>query len=151
MHEPISFFVFQQHSVFMPLRFLYPECFALIDGKPQLHPMLCLRDVCHANANCMETLAKRVNYVFTELAPTGKQLFGYFKYPDRPKSIRAGWFDRELNEPKLMVLNGSAFEKFKNEGISYSWVPTNDFLFPARSSTLIPAENLLVKPNERHR
>lgn len=150
MREPINFFVFQRHSVFMPFRYLYPECFVLIKPHQSLHPLFCLKnDICPVNSNCMEVLAKRVDYLFTNLCTDGKQLIAYFSYPDRPKSIRAGLFTRDLSEPRLLTLNRSAFEKFRKEGVTYAWVPTDEFLFIGTSRTLIPASDLLVKNHDR--
>ncbi len=97
MKEPIAFFVFQEHSVFMPLRFIYPECMSLIEKYDQLSPLHCLRnDHCPANRGCMDILAKRTNYLFTYVVPNGKQIVAYFKYRDQPESVRAGIFTRDM-------------------------------------------------------
>jgi hypothetical protein len=93
----------------------------------------------------MDILAKRVNYVFTQLVPDGKMLIAYFKYPDRPNSIRAGVFTRDLDEPKLMTLNRSAFQKFQKEGATFQWFPTDEFLLMAPSEQIIPVESLIKR------
>jgi len=147
MKQPLSFFVFQKHSIFIPLRYVYGECLTLIDKHDQLSPLHCLKnDVCPANIGCMDVLAKRVNYLFTHVVPEGKLLVAYFKYRDKPESIRAGVFDRELSEPRVMTLNQSAFKKFQREGMSFTWMPTDDYWLMPRTLGLIPVENLLVKP-----
>jgi hypothetical protein len=150
MKEPVVFFVFQKHSVFMPFKYLYPECLTLIEPYDQLSPLHCLRnDHCPVNKGCMDILAKRVNYLFTHVVPTGQQIIAYFKYRDRPNSIRAGVFVKDMAEPKLMTLNLSAFKKFQREGFTYTWVPPDEYMLLSPDPKLISVESLLVKPHER--
>ena len=150
MTEPVAFFVFQKHSMFVPLRFVYPECSKLIEGYDQLSPLFCLRnDHCPANNGCMDILAKRLNYLFTRVVPNARQIIAYFKYPDRPDSLRAGIFTRDMKEPTTMTLNRSAFQKFQREGEVFSWTPTSEYLHILPSSNIIPVESLLVKPHDR--
>lgn len=142
-----AFVVFQKRTVFIPLKYIYPECSVLIDPYQQLFPLFCLReDGCPANSNCMETLAKRVDYFFTNVVPDAELLIAYFKYRDRSNSIRAGVFDREMQNPRVMTLNPYAFRKFQKEGTTYKWVPPDEFLFMGGSSELIPVKKLLEKP-----
>jgi hypothetical protein len=149
MKQPLAFFVFQKHSIFIPFKYIYGECLSLIEDKEQLYPAHCLRnDHCPVNVGCMDVLAKRVNYLFTNVVPEGKQLIGYFKWQDRPQSIRAAIFNRDMREPLLMTLNHSAFKKFQREGISYTWVPPDEYLLIRPSSSLITVESLLVKPHD---
>ena len=144
MKEAVVFFTFQKHSVFMPLRYIYPECMTLIEPYAQLSPLFCLNhDNCPANKGCMDILAKRVNYLFTHVVPDAKQIIAYFKYRDRPNSIRAGVFTRDMAEPVVMTLNQSAFKKFQREGLTFSWFPTDEFLFMAPEPKLIPVESLI--------
>lgn len=145
MEDFVPFFTFQGHSVFVPLKYVYPECFVLIDPHVQLSPMQCLRTSCPANANCATKLAKRVNFLFNHVVPEGKMIYAYFKYRDRPNSIRAAVFDREMDEPKVMVLNQSAFRKFMKEGIQQKWYPPVDYWLAGGSDKLISVEHLLVK------
>lgn len=150
MKQPLAFFVFQRHSVFIPFKYVYGECQTLIEKHPQLSPLHCLKnDHCPVNSGCMDVLAKRVDYLFTHVVPEGKLLIAYFKWPDRPKSIRAGIFDREMTEPKVMTLNISAFQKFQKEGLSFTWVPTDEYMLIRPFSGLIPVQSLLVTPNDR--
>lgn len=149
MNQSVAFFVFQRHSVFMPLRFIYPECITLIEKYDQLNPLYCLNnDYCPANQSCMDVLAKRINYLFTHVIPEGKQIIAYFKYRDRPDSIRAGIFTRDMQEPRVMTLNKSAFSKFQKEGISFTWVPNSEYLLMAPSTNVIPVQSLLTKRND---
>lgn len=146
MKQPLVFFVFQKHSVFIPLRHVYGECLTLIEPQQQLSPLHCLKnDVCPVNAGCMDVLAKRIDYLFTNVIPQAKMIVTYFKWRDRPQSIRAGVFDRDLEDPRVMTLNQSAFKKFQKEGISYTWIPTDEYMLIRPSTSLIPVESLLVK------
>lgn len=147
MTEPVAFAVFQKHTVFIPFRYVYPECMKLIEGQPQLYPLFCLRNnQCPANRSCMDILAKRINYLFTSVVPHAQQIIAYFKYPDRPDSIRAGLFLRDMREPKVLTLNRSAFKKFQRDSTAFTWVPPTEYLLLAPSSNLIAVESLLVKP-----
>lgn len=146
MTDLVSFFTAHKHSIFIPFKYLYPECLVLIDKGEKLSPLLCLKDSCPVNANCPSRLAKRVKFLFDHVAPESKMIYAYFKYRDRPNSIRAGVFDRELNEPRVITLNKSAFEKFKKEGVIHQWNPPMDYWLLGGSDKLIPVENLLVKP-----
>lgn len=96
----------------------------------------------------MDVLAKRINYLFTHVIPEGKQIIAYFKYRDRPDSIRAGIFTRDMQEPRVMTLNKSAFNKFQKEGISFTWVPNSEYLLMAPSTNVIPVQSLLTKRND---
>lgn len=148
--EHVAYFVVDRQTVFMPLRFIYPECVTLIEPFDQLSPLHCLQnDHCPANKGCMDILAKRIDYLFTTVIPDSQLLIAYFKYRDRPDSIRAGIFTRDMKEPKVMTLNRSAFRKFQKTGLSFTWIPSNEYLLMAPSNKLLPVESLLVKPNDR--
>lgn len=145
-----NYFVFQKHTLFLPLRVLYPECSSLIERYPNYHPLHCLRaDHCAANIGCMDILVKRVNFIFTEVAPDSKLLIAYFKWPDKPNSLRAGVFTKDLDTPSVKTLNQSAFKKLQNASVVYSWTPSDEYLNILPNSSLIPATNLLVKANAR--
>lgn len=143
MRKPIHYFVAQGHSMFIPLRDLYPECLVLIEPHAQAFPLQCLQRPCNAMKGCPEILAKRVHYLFTNVCPEAQQIFAYIKYRDRPNSIRAGLFDRNLADPRVIILNPYGFRKYRNEGLTYEWVPTDDYLFMGTSSGLLPASNLI--------
>lgn len=91
----------------------------------------------------MDVLAKRINYLFTHVIPDAKQIIAYFKYRDRPNSIRAGVFTRDMAEPTVMTLNQSAFKKFQRESLTFSWFPTDEFLLMAPEPKLLPVESLI--------
>lgn len=147
--QPIYYFVFQEKSVFVPFKFVYPECFVHIKDHPQLYPMKCfMEDACPANTNCGDTLVKRVHYFFEKVVPKAEIMISYFKYHDRPNSIRGAVFNRNLDPPTISVLNPYAFRKFQREGTTYKWFPTDEYLFMGGSEGLIPVENKLWTPND---
>jgi hypothetical protein len=136
--QPIVYFVTNEKTVFVPLKFVYPECFFHIKDKPSLYPIKCfLTDACPVGANCGEILVKRVHYLFNEVLPDAQLLIAYFKYRDRPNSIRGAVFNRDLDTPNVSILNPFAFRKFQREGTTYQWYPTDEYLFMGGSKGLI--------------
>jgi len=147
MKTPIAFFVFQKKNLFIPFKFVYGECFPLIEKRDQLSPLHCLQKTCPVNAGCMDILAKRVNYLFTQVVPSAELMVAYFKYRDRPQSIRAGIFYRDMREPRVMTLNQAAFKKFQKEGESFIWIPPDEYTLMGPVQALLPVESLLVRPH----
>ena len=144
--DPVFYFVFQGKTAFMPLKYLYPECFVHIKDSPQLYPMKCFStDSCPPGANCGEILVKRVNYLFTEVFPSAEVLVSYYKYHDKPDSIRGAVFNKDLEPPTLSTLNPTAFRKFQREGVTYQWYPPDEYLFMGGSGGLITVDNILPK------
>jgi hypothetical protein len=142
--EPVTYFTFHEKTAFIPLRFVYPECMVLIKEHPQMFPLKCfMEDGCPANANCGEIIVRRVHYLFQEVIPQSDVIICYYKYPDRPKSIRGAVFNRDLQPPEVSVLNPYAFRKFMKGGITYQWFPSDEFLFMGGSDGLIPVEGLI--------
>ena len=130
----------------MPLRSVYPECLVHIEPHPQLYPLQCFRTSCPANKNCAEIIARRVNYLFTMVMPQAEMLILYYKYRDRPKSIRAGVFMRDLQEPRQMIVNPYAFKKFQKGGITYEWFPKDEFLFMGSEKDLVHVDIEVTRP-----
>lgn len=149
MSPNVMYFTVNHKTVFLPFRSIYPECYVLIEKHERVHPLLCMKADCPANKGCIEVMAKRVNYWFTHIEPNAKMLIAYFKYRDRPNSIRAGIFHSDLREPVLRTLNYSAFEKFRKEdGIIKHFVPTqeyNNINGVQQLPAIIPVENLIRK------
>lgn len=142
----IHYFTIQDKTVFIPLKYLYGECFFLINGEPELSPLFCMSDECHRNSNCGAVLARRVNYFVNNVVPKAELILAYFTYPDRPGSIRAGVFDTSFEEhPRVITCNRSAFEKFRKEGLVFSWEPTTEFLLLSDNKDIIPVEDLIRK------
>lgn len=93
-----------------------------------MYPLKCMQDdSCPKNKNCAESLAKRVHHFFQHVEPDAELMVAYFKYHDKPNSIRAGVFNKDLEEPKLMTVNPYAFRKFQKEGITKQWSPSAEF------------------------
>lgn len=143
MKQPIAYFIVQDKTVFMPLKFLYSECFYHIEKLDQVYPMRCFVDNCPVTANCGEILARRTNYLFERLFPQAEMLIAYYKYPDRPRSIRAIILNEDFSDPRVVTLNPWAFKKFQKEGIPYKWFPTEEYSFMSGSKGLLPVESLL--------
>jgi len=152
----IYFFVFQKHTVFLPLKFLYPECLLLLERHSAVEPLQCFQRACPANQNCAEILVRRVHYFFTEVVPRATQLFVYFNYRnasftrkgERITSLGAACFDRDLEDPRWMKLNRWGFNKCKAEGETFKWHPTTEFLMMGGGSKeIIPASNLTLHPS----
>lgn len=145
MKQPVAtYFVFQTKTVFIPFRYIYPECLVLIEDEPKLYPLLCMKDNCHRNSNCAEKLAHRVHYFFDKVEPKAELMIAYFKYQDRPGSIRAGVFTASMDEPRLITCNRSAFQKFQRESEVFQWVQPNEFLLIGGGSpTILPVESLV--------
>ncbi len=142
--EPISYFIFQDKTLFIPFRYIYPECFFHIKDYSNLFPMKCfLEDACPQGANCGEVLVRRIHYLFDVISPDVELIIAYFKYRDKPKSIRGAIFNRDLSTPNVSILNPNAFRKFMREGITYQWVPTDEYLFMGGSKGLIKLNNTL--------
>lgn len=141
--NPVYYFTFKKVSAFIPLKAFYPECVTLIEGESQLSPMGCFNRDCHRSANCPELLAKKSYYFFEEVDPAVEILFVYFKWHDKPGSIRAAVINRDLEEPKVITCNKTAFEKCKREGTVKSFMPTSAFLYTQTTPGLIPVETLI--------
>ena len=143
LRSPINIVNDGMRTVFMPLRYLYPECMVLIDKDPQLYPLQCLRTSCPKNKNCMEVLANRVKYFFDNVTPGAGMIVAYYKWKDRPNIIRAGIFEAHLPEPRQITCRTSVFKRYQREGEKYSWDPPTDFYLMGGSSQIIPAEGLI--------
>lgn len=137
------YFTFQDKTAFIPFREVYPECLFLIEDEPRLSPLVCMRDSCHRNKNCAEKIAKRVHYLFEKVITDSELIIAYFKWRDRPDSIRAGVFYRDMREPRVITCNRSAFNKFRKEGITYFWEPTQEYNLIGSDTQVIPAGDLL--------
>lgn len=131
--------------MFIPLRFVFPECWYHIKDQPQLYPLKCFAsDSCPVGANCGEVLVKRVNYLFEEVVPKVELIVAYYKYRDKPNSIRGAFFNKNLDPPKLSVLNPFALRKFLKGSITFQWFPKDEYLFMGGSKGIIPIEGVVL-------
>ncbi len=135
-------FIVSDKTAFIKLDTLYPECFFYIKDEPQLFPLICLVGDCHRSQNCMEKLVYRLKYIF-DTFPTLDLIVLYFKYRDS-KSIRMGEFWKDFREPKYSIMNPSAFNKFKEIGVVYSF-PMPDSLFIGNTYTPNPKSLKVIK------
>ena len=140
IREPVYYVVFHNKTAFIPLKYIYPECYVLRQHHPQVDPLQCLETSCPADKNCMGILVKRVNYIFENvLDEKVEMIVSYFKlHNDR---IRAGIFDRALEDPRVMTCNKSALQKFQKEGKTFMWVPRDEYY-------MITPEDILIKPED---
>lgn len=125
--EKIYYFVFQRHTVFMPLRYLYPECFFLIKGNDNLFPLLCCTGDCPANKNCHYNLIKRTRTIFGSVVTDSRLIILYYKYPKFGESLKAGIFLKNEELPRFTALNPRAFKYFRDRSKSFEWTPPSDF------------------------
>ena len=94
----------------------------------------------------MEGLAKRVHYLFDNVVFDAELIIAYFKYRDRPNSLRGGVFFRDMLEPQVKTLNPWAFQKFQREGDVFKWVPPKEFYninTVLTTPNIIPVESLV--------
>ncbi len=141
---PLSYFVVNDKTLFIPLRYIYPECEKLIAPHPKMYPVKCLtEDGCPANMSCMDYLAPRVNYVFDKVHPSAEMMIAYFRYPDRPQSIRGAIFYKDLQEPTVMILNPFGFRKLQKDATVYAWTPTEEYKNLGAHRGIIPVKSLI--------
>ena len=154
MKQLIHYFVFQEHSAFMPLRYAYAECSVLIEPHPRVEPLQCYQTSCPANRNCAEITARRIHYLFEEiLSDDVEMLFLYFKMRNKSflsevgkiPSLGAGVFYKDMREPRWMVMNRWGFNRVRNEGVASSWLPTDEFLFMGGTKDLLIPTSRLVR------
>jgi hypothetical protein len=136
--DPITYSVFQKKTMFIPLRYVYGECFHLIKDHPQMYPLKCFaEDGCPVVANCGEIIVHKINYLFQEVVPKVEIIVAYYKYPDRPGSVRGAIFNRNLDSPNITLLNNYALTKFLREGIAFNWYPSNEYSFISGSKDIL--------------
>jgi len=141
---PLSYFVVNKRTIFIPFRYVYPECEKLIAPHPEMYPVKCLQeDGCPANMNCMDFLVPRVNYIFNEVCETAEMMIAYYKYRDRPNSIRGAVFHKDLRDPYVMILNPWGFSKLQRDAAVFAWVPTAEYKNLGAHRGIIPVENLI--------
>lgn len=139
MRDPIYYTIFHNKTAFIPLKYVYPECFFLIK-ESSIEPLQCLYDSCSRNKNCMSILVKRVNYIFENvLDEKTEMIVSYFKLHNG--RIRAGIFHKDLRDPSVMTCNKSALQKFQKEGKTFMWVPRDEYY-------LITPDDILIKPED---
>lgn len=148
---PLSYFVVNGKTLFIPLRYVYPECSKLIAPHPQMYPVRCLlEDGCPANMNCMDFLVPRVNYVFNEVFPPAEIMIAYYTYErqhreadENKQALMGAIFHKDLREPYLMTLNPSGFTKCQKMGDIKQWIPTDEYKNLGAHRGIIPVTSLI--------
>jgi len=146
------------NTMFIPLKYLYPECTKLIESYPKMYPLRCLKDNgCPADQGCMDILAKRVLYLFEQVDPSCAMLVAYYTYRDT-KSLRGAVFQKDnklictngldlayakFNDPQILTINKSAFSKLQKDGKYFSWDPTPEYINFGLNRAIIPVSNIL--------
>ena len=103
-----------------------------------MYPLRCfVEDGCPVMANCSEIIVNKVNYLFQEVAPKVEIIVAYYKYRDRPNSIRGSIFNRNLDPPSIKVLNPYAFKKFLREGTTFNWFPSDAYTFMSGTKDIL--------------
>jgi len=143
MRDRVDVMTDGQRTVFIPLKYLYPECLVLIEKEPKLYPLQCLRTSCHRDKNCMNVLAGRVKYFFDRVTPEAGLIIAYYKWRDQPNLLRAGVFDADFREPRQIVCRMSAFRRFQREGDNYRWDPPSEFYLLNTPQEIIPTKGLI--------
>lgn len=139
MSDPIHYVLFQSKTVFMPLRYVYGECWLLIEEHEKMYPLRCMNDNgCPVKANCAERISRRVHYLFDQVLPGDvEMLVAYFRYRDT-KSVRASIFHRDMRAPTVQVVNPYALKKFLREGTTYKWFPSTDYMLKGSDKRELP-------------
>ncbi len=148
---PLSYFVVNGKTLFIPLRYVYPECSKLIAQQPQMYPLRCLQDNgCSANMSCMDFLVPRVNYIFNEVNSAAEMMIAYYKYnrqnpgeDENREALMGAIFYKDLREPYLMTLNPSGFRKMQRDGEVQTWVPTMEYKTLGAHRGIIPVDSLI--------
>ncbi len=148
---PLSYFVVNNKTMFIPFRYVYPECEKLIAPHPQMYPLRCLQeDGCPANMSCMDYLVPRVNYLFDKVSPSSQVMVAYYKYVrlnpgenENREALMGAIFHRDLREPYLMVMNPSGFVKCQKMGEISAWVPTEEYKNLGAHRGIIPVKSLI--------
>ncbi len=110
-------------TLLLPLDGLYPECPVLTQGHPQIKPFACIQDSgCHLgmNARCMETLARRLDRLFTA-HPALESVLLHWRLRDGTCWGIA--FDRQLSTPRVSRVRPSYLSHYLRAGTPFQVPP----------------------------
>lgn len=145
MRDPVTYVHLNGGKyVLIPFRYVYPECLQLIEKHERVTPLICLKSDCPANKNCMGTLVHRLNYLFTEVEPKAQLIIAYFKYRDST-SIRAGIFNRDMDNPRVATINPFSFKRLMGEGTTMQWFAPDEYWRASAGPAIIPVESLIKR------
>lgn len=117
-------------TAFFKLQDIFPECFLHREKAPQAEPMICLRDSCPVNHNCMEILAKRLHALF-DLLP-GVDLILLYSKKRNIEGLGTGVFWRDMQEPRVITMNPGAWKRIKLRGAVYQFQPGSSFFLSGK-------------------
>lgn len=92
----------------------------------------------------MSSLVHRVNYLFTEVEAKADLVIAYFKYRDAT-SIRAGVFDRAMENPRVCTINPFSLKRLLGEGTAMQWFPPDEYWRASSGPAIIPVESLIKR------
>jgi len=129
--------VISSKTAFFKLQDIFPECFFYRETSPKIEPLICLREnnSCHVGKNCMETLAKRIQTIFTHVVPSSKLVILYFKKRN-VNGLGAGIFSSDFNRVRVITMNPTGWNAVKNRGLIYEFSPTKDFFLTGKSEPI---------------
>jgi hypothetical protein len=139
----IAYFVLQGHTVFMPLKYIYPECSTLIEPFDSLEQLHCLRqDFCPANKGCVDKIVLRLKYLYDNVfTKEVKQVLGYYK--TKEGKLKAGLFTVDFDTPRVLTLHPKVFAEMQGKSATFTWRPTTEYSLISPDKNLIPADSLL--------
>jgi hypothetical protein len=152
--SPVYFISVRGHTALMPLKYVYPECSILIAEHPKVEPLQCFQRDCPANQNCAETIARRAYHLFDTVLHGHEMLILYFKLRNSSfvrngktvTSMGAVSLSDAMDEPRWFKMNQFALDKYKREGETRMWMPTDEFLRLGGTGKGIIPVNALVRP-----
>lgn len=121
------FITFTEKTSFFKLKDIFPECFLYREHSPRISPLTCLQEEnsCHVGKNCMETLAKRLFVLFSEIIPKTRLILLYYALPNSKQS--AGAFFKDFRSPRIIKMNPYAWKRIKNRGNIFQFLPSSNF------------------------
>jgi len=131
----IMYFVeFSSKTVFFKLQDVFPECFLYRDGYPRIESLICMREEnsCHVGKNCMETLLRRLQVLFKEVATRADLAVLYYKKIDNT-GMGAGVFYSNLSDFRIITVNPFAWNRIKNRGNVYQFTPDTSFFLTGKA------------------
>lgn len=136
------FLLMSQRTAFFKLEDLFPECFLYREKHPQIEPAICIAEdaACTVGKNCMETLAKRLKVLFDELLVDTDLILLYYRKRNLP-GIGAAIFWRSFEEPRLITVNPTAWEKIKKRGSVYQFTPGPSFFLTGKAPDAVAPQN----------
>ena len=148
---PLYFLLLCNHTAFFKLDSVFPECYLYRDQMPRTDPLMCLHSTCPANHSCMETVAKRLFVLFNEVMPQVELIILYFR-KQTTLGLGAGLFWKNMQEPRFITMNPSAWDLVKSRGFVFEFQPGASFFLSGAASTpelKSDSEKVVLEPTSR--